>query len=261
MTEKERDNAAEQQARAEENKQETEQLLKRKRWDIPSANLMLGILSAYLLFVTAVAAVSVIAFYTQHGITLKILFVVCILLLSIVPIGLIWYLLAFLPRKKPTEKVVSGKQKLLRRFMQSRMVMLVARVGNNRIFKLFNFGLCIYNIANQIRTFPLHPRFSLAIIVFNLAGILLLVGFIFMDRILDLISENVNLIVKTFDIVSYTYGVAEGSRKYIEGTEPSHNGEHKAIANALRAIHNTTQVLADTMHPPNPRNQRTPLQK
>ena len=121
-------------------------------------------------------------------------------------------------------------------------------MANYRIFKLFNVALGIYNISNQIRTFPLHPRFSLAIIVFSLCAVLVIVGFTLMERLVDLMAKNLDLIVKIFDIVSYTYGVAEGSRKYIESTEPSHNEAHKAIATALRAIHNTTEVLANTTH-------------
>jgi len=248
MADQEPDNAAEQQARAEENKQEAEQLIKRYRQEILAPSNMLGILTAYLLFITALLAFGAIAFYSGHLITLKIVFLICIPLLLIPLGGVIWYLRTLFP-KKSKGKVTPGKQSPLERFMQSSAGMFVARLARSPSFKLFNCALCIYGIVEAIRLFPLHPRFSLAVIVYDTILFLTLVNSMITQQIADHMESQADLMLKIFEFAAYTYGIAESSRKFIENTEPSHQETHQTTTAALKALDNTVHVIAGRTPP------------
>jgi hypothetical protein len=158
MVEQKHDNAAEEEARNEENRQETERLLKRYRHEILAPSNMLGFLTVYLLFIAAVAGFGEIAFYSGHLITLRIVFFVCIPLLLIVPLGVTWYLRVLLPRN-PKEKGTIAKQGLLDKIKQSSLIKSVVRLGNDRSFRLFNLALYTAGIFFAIRSFPVHPQF------------------------------------------------------------------------------------------------------
>ena len=255
MVEQKHDNATEEKARAQENKQKAEHLVKLQRHGILGPSLFTGLLNVYLLFLAAILGFGTIAFYSGHLITLNIVFFICIPLLLIVPIGAIWYLRILFPRKPP-ENGAPGKKSLLDRIVQSsigrRLTHFLARIGNGRMFRVFNFALCIYMIADAIRLFPRHPRLSLAVVAlytaFLSAFVTLLVVSTLQRKLAKIMDGHLDLTKMVFDIVAYTYDVAERSRKFINDTEPSHQEAHATIVAALNAIHDT--VMANTMHKP-----------
>jgi hypothetical protein len=250
MVEQKHDNEAEQKARAEESRQEAEQLVKLQRHGVLDPSLFTGLLSVYLLFLYTILAFGVIAFYSGHLITLKIVFFTFIPLILIVPIGVFWYLRTLFPRK-PSENVAPGKKSLPDRIMQS-----FVGIGNSRVFRLLNFALCIYTIADAIRAFPQHPRFSLAVVALDTAFfsalMTLLVVSTFQRKLSGAMDGHLDITKMLFDIVAYTYDVAERSRKFIADTEASHQEAHESIVGALKAIDHTTRVMANTTDKPTP---------
>jgi predicted membrane channel-forming protein YqfA (hemolysin III family) len=157
---------SEQEASSEKYEQEAEQLLElHRRHQVLSPSLFLGMLSAYMLFITAVAAVGAIAFSSGHITTLEIVFFTSVALLLFVPVSVIWYLRVTF--RKTSTKKTEGNQDLGLRLAQSFLGTIFVRLANNRIFKLLGFVLPICMITFAIMVvFPRKPRFSLGIIVF-----------------------------------------------------------------------------------------------
>jgi hypothetical protein len=257
MIEQKHDNSAEQKARAEENKQKAEELVKLQRRGILDPSLFVGLLNVYLLFLTAFAGFGVIAFYSGHLITLKIVFFTCIPLLLIGPIGATWYLRILFP-KNPPEDVAAGKKSTLYRIMQSsiskHLANFLLRIGNSRIFKVFTFAQCIYLIAYAIYTFPQHPRYSLAVVAFYTASVSALLALLMASssqrKVSGIIDRHLDLTKMLFDILGYTYDLAESSRVFMQAhndAESSHQEAHESVVNALKAIDATTHAMNDTI--------------
>ena len=238
MDEPKHDNAAEQKARVEETKQEAEQLVELQRRKIFSPHVLPVIANAYFLFVGTLVAFGVLAFYSGHLTILKIVFVICIPLLLVVPIGAIWYLLAMFP-KKPSTDVAPGKQSALDKMLQSPAGKTVARVLNSRIFKVFNFSLSIYMVTDAILMFPRHPRASLAIVASYTVSLSVLLTLSVVEKVenrhIGTMYGQLELTKKLSDMIALTYLVAESSRKYIEATEKSHREAHETTTVALKA--------------------------
>jgi len=168
-----RDGEAEQKARQDKYKEEAEQLFELHRQNkLLSPSVFLGILNAYLLFVTAVAAFGVVAFYSNHIATLESVFVTCIILLLAAPISAVWYLFGF--RTNPIESEVPKYKSLLDKLTQSSVGTFLARLGQNRFARIVLYSLLVLNIEEAIRKWPSNPRFSLGVIVLNMAFIVLL---------------------------------------------------------------------------------------
>jgi hypothetical protein len=250
MVEPEREDKAEQAAGNEENKQEPAQLLKLQRKELlaqlVAPSNMLGLLSLYLIFVGAVVAFGVFAFYTGHKITQEIIFVICIILFLTLPIGALWYL-------RPIFTTKIELRKWLNRINQSSVSKALARLGNNRLFRLFTLAMYAVMIANAVDSFPKHPRASLAIVIIYMAlafgNSITWASEVVESKIYKTISRVLDLIENTRDMADYARGIAESSVKFIEGTEGSHSEAHKATAAALSAINNALQLVATTNRP------------
>lgn len=246
MEEQKRDDKAEQEARAEESKQEAEKLLKAQHEPL-TPSLFLGILNGYLLFVYVIATFGAIAFYSGHLRTLKIVFFACIPMLVIPAIVTAWYVRSML-KKKPAETGASSKGRLLDRLVRSYTVMF-APLGNSPIFWLINLALDIYMIAYAIHKFPSHPRSSLAIVACYTIFFCIFVSLIFISKLIDILHDVNDMMRKIINVLLYTYGIAEGSRKFIEGTEPSHIKAHETALDAIKATHKTMELMANTTDP------------
>jgi hypothetical protein len=246
MVEPERDDKAEQAARNEENKQETAQLLKLQRQKLLTPLLapsnVLGLLSLYVGFVGTVVAFGVLAFYTGHKITQEIVFFTCVIFFLILPIGAIWYL-----RPIFTKKDALGKR-LLDKLKQSSISRSLARLGNDRRVRLFNLAFYTFMICIEIRQFPLHPRFSLAMVVLymalSFASLIFWVSETLEVEILNRLRDIVDVLERVWEMANYARGIAESSLKFIEGTEKSHSEAHETTTVALRAVNDAVQELA-----------------
>jgi hypothetical protein len=247
MAEQERDDKAEQQARAEQSKQEAEQLLKTQLIEPFSPGLFLGLLNGYLFFVTAFAAFGVLAFYSGHIIILKVVFFACIPMLVIAPIATARYFRSIL-KKEPTKNGTPGKARLVERIRRSSTGIFLVRLGNNFIFWLPHFALDIYMIAYAIRTFPSHPRFSLALVAFYTLMFCSLFTLVFINKLVNILYDLNDTTQRIISILIYTFGVAEDSRKYLVETMPSHNKVHEAVISALKANHAAIGSISNTIY-------------
>ena len=102
-------------------------------------------------------------------------------------------------------------------------------------------------IGDAIHAFSRHPRYSLAMVALYMTFFSILVTVVIAEKLSNVMGETIDLIKKMWVIVSYTYIIADSSRKYIEGTEANHNEAHATTATALRAVHNATQALAESI--------------
>jgi hypothetical protein len=257
MEEPKRDDAAEQKARNEENKQEAKQLLESHRQDeLLAPGMFLRILEVYLLFVAAVVGIGVLAFYSHHDTTSAIFFIASVLLVLIAPVAVIWYLL------------VRFKKNVAIRISQSSIGAAVLRSVRNRKLThvIFLFGLVASSlmIVFAIIRFPLHPRLSLAISVYYMTSLLISVTlqivnslesrlrvsirdiWKFAERNLDLI-ETLSEAVQAVDTkAEAAIGLAESSHKYMTDIEPLHAETHKQVTIALNAIQHDLEGWAKT---------------
>jgi hypothetical protein len=161
-----REDTAEQEPRNEKYKEKAEHLFEaHRRNEILPPNLVIAILSVFLLFITALGALGVLAFYSGHNTTLEIIFIITIVLLLAVPISVIWYLRVMF-RRKPEAKVEQAKKGVLDKLIETPFGMFLARFGSNLIVQILQYVFVIYMIADAIiSVYPIHPRLSLAIIV------------------------------------------------------------------------------------------------
>lgn len=277
MEDQSRNEKAGQKARSEDYKRETEQLLKFHRQDkILAPGLFLKILEVYLLFVAVVGGTGVLAFYSHHDTILKIVLITSVVLVVAAPVAVIWYLLvAFRTKQAATpaaENAAAGKQNLWIRFTQSAIGRFVQRLGDNRIFRLLNFifsfvsAICMISYA--IIRFPLHPRSSLVLIVMYMALFfaeltLELVRTLerrfqrdikevwdFNDRLRAVLLGVMELLRYVDATAAAALGIAKSASKFIDDTEPGHMEMHKTTADALRAIHHSTEVMATVIIKP-----------
>ena len=89
-----REDAEQQKARDVEYKEKTEQLLEfhgQEKVLTRDPMVLIGIVSAYLLFVATFATVGMLAASSHHDTTSNIFFFVSAILVLIVPVGIIWY--------------------------------------------------------------------------------------------------------------------------------------------------------------------------
>jgi sensor histidine kinase YesM len=216
----------------------------------------LGLLSLYVGFVGTVVAFGVLAFYTGHRTTQEIAFFVSAILVLILPIGALWYLLPIFIKRDTLGK-------LLNRINQSSISKSLARFGNNRIVRLFNFALYAFMIADTIYTFPKHPRFSLVFIVIyvalSFAYLILWVSESIKREIYTQIYERILKLLEIIEGVRDTSRhIAERSLTLIERTEKSHSEAHETSTLALRAVNDAVQELARFVAKPPPQIEKEP---
>jgi len=215
---------------------------------------MLGLLSLYLVFVGTVVAFGVLAFYTGHKTTQEVAFFGTAILFLILPIGALWYLLPIFIKKDTLGR-------LLKRINQSSISKSLARLGKDRRVRLINLALYAFMICIEIRQFPLHPRFSLAMVVLYMA-----LSFVYLipwvsesikrEIYIEIYRETGEVYKSILSVLKIIEGVrdhsmlvlriAEGSHKSIEGTEESHSEAHKTTVAAIRAINDALQLVATT---------------
>jgi hypothetical protein len=245
MGEPEGDEKAEQEAREVGNKQETEQGLTLNRKEVlaklfaPSNTL--GLLSLYVVFVGTVVAFGVLAFYTGHKTTQEIVFFVSAILFLALPSGALWYLFPLFIKKATLSK-------LLDKINQSSIAASLARLNNNRIFRLFNLALYAFNIADAIYLFPKHPRLSLALLTVYVALLFWLLSTwaleVLKRRIYETLAKFLEFTEETFRIAGDAYRMAKSSHDFIQNTEESHSEAHKTSSLAIRAVNDAVQELA-----------------
>jgi hypothetical protein len=229
------DNPEELKARTEEKKQEAEQSIKRQRSEILTPKVVLGLLNFDLGLIAAIVAFGSFAYYSHYFITAKVAFYLSILLFLTVPVGFTWYWRTLFPRK-PTEMGTIG-QRLLNKIKQSSVSRSLARLGNNRWVRIFNVSYYAVIIILSIRSFPVHPRFSLAIVVIYLAFSLVFCVFWVVETLEREINRRINGILDVLEseleMVDYARKLGEGSLKYITDTEPSRVEAEQARMTAL----------------------------
>jgi hypothetical protein len=276
MEEPNRNDTAEQKPRNEEYKQEAEKLLKLHRQDkLLAPSMFLKILEVYLLFVAVVGGIGVLAFYSHHEAILTFVLIAEGALVLAAPIAVIRYLLVNF-RKKPTiEKTMSDKRNLLVRIAESSFGMSLLRLFNNRIFRilnlLFNCGAAVYMITDAIMRFPLQPRLSLAIIVVYIVLPLALFTIEIVRSLENTLRERLDVVWKFNEInnrainsingailgvlemlkdvnttATTAVSIAGNSIKFIDDTEPSHMEMHNSTNAALKALHHTLEIMANT---------------
>jgi hypothetical protein len=280
MTEPERDNKAEQQPSPKENKQESKQLLKRQWDEILTRNKhIFAPINTCLLFVTALAAVGLNAYYGGHHIVLNVISALCVLLLLAILSIVIWYLRP-LPQQTITEKAAPGKRGRSERFTKSFIGKCLSWIGDSRIVRFFTVGFYIYNTVDAVRTFPRHPRGSLTTIVICLAGGLLLAVFWVAgsiqeqigklwksdDRMLDFLDGHLEIIKSLSGDIRT---VAKNFDEYLNGMvelEPLRKEANASSSAALRALLSFVIALNDKVNllkeppsePPSERDQEPP---
>ncbi len=164
--------------------------------------------------------------------------------LFLVPlIGALWYVLPFFIKKETLSKLLS-------RISQSPNSKTLARLGNNRIFRLFNLALNAFMIADAIYSSPKHPRFSLLTVVIYMAlsfGLLIPWASEVLERkIYETLNLVVELNVELQRIANSAYNMAMSAHEYIQKTEPSHDEAHKTTVVALRKLFDTLELVAAT---------------
>lgn len=162
MPDQESDNKPQQTPSHETNEQETAKLLRRNRQEHnkklgANRSNLLGVFSAYILVVGTVVGFGVLAYYTGHKITQEIIFYVSIPLLLAIPIALICYWLASVFKSQRTKI-------LLDRLADSAFVKFLAR--HMEVFAWVQYAVSAWQIEEAIRKFPMHPRFSLTVIIY-----------------------------------------------------------------------------------------------
>mgnify|MGYP001358457868 CR=1 FL=1 len=245
MGEPEADNKAEQAASEIANKQETEQLLTLRRKEVLAKILapsnMLGLLSLYFLLVGTIVAFGVLAFYTGHKITQEIVFFISAALFLIPPVGALWYMHPFFIKKDAIRKLVN-------RITQSPLSWTLARLGNNRSFRLFTLAMYALVIAFAIYSSPKHPRFSLVVVViymaFSFGGLITWASEVLERKIYVTLGKFLEFSEETFRIARNAFNMAKGSHDFIQGTEESHSEAHKTTVTAIRAINDALQLVA-----------------
>ena len=240
------DNKAEQKPRNEEYSEEAEQLLKLHRFDkVLTPQLFLGIVNVYLLFITALGACGVLAYYGGHMIILQGVFIASGLLLLVAAISALWYLQAIF-RKTPAEQVALGRQSLLSRIMQSAPGKFLSFIANDRILRFLQYSLCIYLIGFAIiRLFPQHPRTSLATIAFGMALFLVLMVF----GVVCQLVEEINGLWE-FNKTVRNVVLSLGNAIYaVERRQKEHMAEHERILAAKKVINRSLPEMGNTTEP------------
>ena len=193
--------------------------------------------------------------------------VLSIILVLILPFIVIWYLRVSF-RRQPAEKIVSDKQSLTERVMQSSVSRYIVRIGNSPIARLLNFAFSIYMIAYAIIKFPSQPRFSLAYIVGYTALFVILVTFEIARSIEKMLRKEINEIWEFNKsagkaIVSLGDVTIASTQRHNELVE-AHKETTERILDAIVAVQRTVQVMpniteADQMHtsPEEPASQLT----
>jgi hypothetical protein len=247
MGEPEGDEKTEQAAREIANKQENEELLALKRKEVLAKllapNNLLGLLSLYFLFVGAVVAFGVLAFYTGHKTTQEIIFFISAALFLVPPIGALWFLFPLF-----IKKATLGK--LMDRIIRSPLSTSLARLTTNHIFRLGILALYAFNIVNAIYLFPKHPRFSLALLTVSVAFPSWLLITWALEALKRDIYHTFSLVVELSEqlqrIANAAYNTAMSAHEYIKTTEPSHDEAHRTTVAALRKIFDTLELVATT---------------
>jgi hypothetical protein len=266
MTEPERDDKAEQQTTPQENKQESKQLLKRQWDEVLTRNKhIFAPVNTCLLFVTALAAVGLNAYYGGHHIALNIISALCVLLLLALLSVVIWYLRP-LPTRTTTQKSAPSKQSRWQRFTQSSIGKRWLSASNSLIVRLLTIACYIFNVVSAVRTFPEHPRGSLTTIVICLAGGMVLAIFWVADSLQKQISRLWDSHDRIVDILDThteimksmsgdTRALGEIFHQYVKDMSelmPIQLEADAATSAAIRAIHNSVLALAEQINPKEP---------
>jgi hypothetical protein len=256
MTEPERDDKAEQNASKEGDKQETDHVVEFKRHEFLRPPIAIGVFTVYLVLIGAIASVGVLAYYLGHKTTAESLLAISIFLSLFVPIGIAWYVRAVLPRKAKPAETSTRKDRLLSRWLQSPVNKFFTRIGNNAIFRVLMLSSYVFMVADSIRSFPQHPRFSLTIAIFYVANFFWLVLIFYLggvetrlDRRIDLLWESndrmrdiINKHVDFFDVLF-------DNAKFALLLEKLQRETNTSIIDALKSITNTMHAMATTTHP------------
>lgn len=156
--------------KSEKEQQEITELLKRHYFETrPQFGLPANIIAAvgaYLLLIYTVITFGNYAYTSGHKITSEIIFYSSALFV-LAPISYVVYLKF---RKKTRRKNESPEG--TDRFLDSRIGRLVGWFVMSRIGRIIVVSSLVYSIADEIRTFPQHPRLSLARIVYSVALVL-----------------------------------------------------------------------------------------
>jgi ABC-type multidrug transport system fused ATPase/permease subunit len=235
---------AEQEARSEEDKQKTEQLLEGQRKSEPiTAKLVLGILNVYLLFVTALVAFGVLAYYGGHLTILKAVFVASGLLLLVLPIVAFWYL--WVRYRRPATKKPDSKG-LLIRLLQSRIGRFFTRIIDNPIYELLQLSSSVFMIVWAIKRFHREPRLSLTVIVIYLTMFFVISALHFMRRLVGQVEEGVRTQMQMLEIIQHHNSAIDRIHKYLDDDARSDSEIHKSILTAIEATNRAVQEVHTT---------------
>ncbi|MFZ0630491.1 MAG: hypothetical protein WA374_13120 [Acidobacteriaceae bacterium] len=166
-------------------------------------------------FLGEVIAFGVFAFNTGHKRIQDIVFFGCIVLFLIPPVAAIWYFRPFFRAGKgqPGKLMQSSFAKSLWRF--------ITRSYRTVTISLLAFGL--FTIALMIRTFPEHPRTSLALIMVQVvAGVY---NFVLLE-IDTLRRQTYQTFGKVADVVEFLVGTSKGAEDGANKLKADEESDH-----------------------------------
>ena len=256
-----RDDAAEQKAGSIEYQEKAEQFLKLHRQNKVlsfDTTLLIGLPTVYLLLVTALAGIGVLAFYRHHDTTSDIFLFVSVVLVLLIPISIIWYLVSNFKKKPKAD--VSRQQGLLAKITRSSVGRFLTWFGHSRI-RFLGHLIFIFVIVDSILTFPRHPRSSLAFIVVYLAlyfSLSILETLRLLNRVL---GAEISEIWEFNKLVQGALGaLRDGIIAVSKDQEALAERHHKLVEMflatnedtlaAIKAIHHATEVIANPPNPP-----------
>jgi heme/copper-type cytochrome/quinol oxidase subunit 2 len=206
MPEQERHDNPEGRPKGKEEQQEITELLKRHyleartQFVLPS-NLIAGV-GTYLLLAYTVITFGNYAYASGHKTTSEIIFYSSALFV-LVPIAYLVYL-KFRKKNLRKDETTEGAD----RFINSRVGRLIGWFAMSPIGRIIIISSYIYNIADEIRTFPQHPRFALARIVYSVTLLLWFTIMIYVEVLLksidllwDSIGDHRDVIDKILDTI------------------------------------------------------------
>jgi hypothetical protein len=269
MPEPERQDNPEGRPKSEEEQQEITELLKRQylktRADFVLPGNLINAFGAYLLFVYTVTTIGNYAYTSDHKITSEIIFY-SLPLFVLAPIAYLVYLKSRKKTRQKDETTEGTPQRLIDRFTKSLVGRFFLWLGTSRIGRILMVTSYIYNIADAIRAFPRHPRYSLATIVFCLAFLVWLMLMIYVEAIEKRLDRRIALLwdtqkdmldisktliaeIKTLDdLVSV---IVTGFNQHLTdmaGWLPLNQESHEATNTALQMVHKLVLTLDDKVN-------------
>ncbi|MGC2743326.1 MAG: hypothetical protein WA672_09070 [Candidatus Angelobacter sp.] len=218
MPEEERHDNPEGRSKSEEEQEKITELLKRHYLEnrtqfLLPANLI-ALFGAYVGLVYTVITFGNYAYASGHRTTSEIIFYSSALFV-LVPISYLVYLKF---RKKTPRK--NGATEGTDRFINSRVGRLIGWFAMSPIGRIIIISSYIYNIADEIRTFPQHPRFALARIVYSVTLLLWFTIMIYIAPIYDSFNVVWQSIDSHRDVIDKILDTI-----YLPKEPPNENGE------------------------------------